>query len=335
MGHDSIIVSSAVILTRNYADLPFDAVTNAATAGRVVSRTANALQGAGFTLHLLREMSEDNRAALVEARQIPPQLLTAAETAAVLLPVEGAGCVSVGGMEHVCITVRHRGDALLRALEEAFLVEDRLSGGATFAFDEALGYLQADHTRLGTGLTASVMLHLPMLMRERRLMEIIASLKQAGLQARIRGGTSDNLHGDLLEISNGPALGMTEQEICQRVLGEAQRLCEQESEARRKALQENPLKLEDQVARSLGILRCAKLLGQTEFRLMWSEIRLGAALNLLPLSVEQVDALMPQGLDAHLRNYAEEPLDGDALDACRAARVQELLEENPLSSTIY
>ena len=69
------------------------------------------------------------------------------------------------------------------------------------------------------------------------------------------------------------------------------------------------------------------ILPRGEFYQMYSNLRLGATMGLLPLSVQKVDEVLDQAQDAHLCIYAGETLSGQALDAARADRVRELLGE--------
>ncbi len=328
--NEALVYRSAVTLTRNYPDLPFDTTQDAEAAGRLVSRTAGALADTACTLHLLRDMTEDNRLALLENGQAPAYMKEAAQTAAVLVPLEGGASVFVGGGAHVCISAHRPGMALAEAAADCFVVDDRLSRRVTFAFDEELGYLQPSHDLIGTGLRVSMQLHVPMLIRARRVPEVGAMLEKEGLRLTAAFPTAEKPGGDLLEISNASALGFTEQELCRKVTDAARRVCEMEEEARRKLMAEKALRVTDLVCRAWALMQAAHLMPQAEFWRLWSDVRLGAELKILPVATEQIDLLLPEALPAHLRNYAEEALAGEALDACRAARIHELLEENQL-----
>ena len=83
--------------------------------------------------------------------------------------------------------------------------------------------------------------------------------------------------------------------------------------------------MEDKVFRAWGILMNARLLPLKEFYSLWSALRLGAVLGLVPVAPEDLDALPVEVQDAHLRAYNEKPLTGEALDAARAARVQSVI----------
>lgn len=324
---EAVVVRSHAALHRAYADLPFDTRSDPEAAARVVSRTAGALQDRGYVLHLLREMQPDNRLALKERGLITGTFLKAEATAALLLPMEGDALVMLGGPEHVTVAAAEPGLALAQAAQACFRVEDALSGRVRFAFDEQLGYLAGESSLVGTGLRLRVLLHLPMMVRAGQIAAAATALQAKGLRMAAADGRQE---GDLMEIANASAMGRTEQELCQLLTQEADGLVRQEMELRRAAQQQQPAHLSDRAFRALGILRYARLLPEKEFWRLWSDLRLGAAMGLLPLTATQADALMAEAMPAHLRAYAEESLTGEALDECRAARVRNLLGEDAL-----
>lgn len=326
--NDAVVISSHAAVARSYPDLPFDTTGAPEAAARVVSRTAAALEESGYALHLLREMAQDSRLALAESGQISRSLLRAEATAAVLLPADGAALVSVGGEEHVVLSACQPGLKLAQAAEDCFRAEDILASREKFAYDDQLGYLTGEPSLLGTGLRLRVRLHLPMMVRAGKLGGAAAAVMEQGLRLY---PAFERPEGDVLELANASAMGRTEQELCQLVTQEAEKLCAQESTLRSRALQEQPAQLADRVSRALGLLKYARLMPEKEFWRLWSDLRLGAAMGLLPLMVEQADQLIHEAMPAHLRSYAEEPLEGERLDECRASRVRELLEEEPLA----
>ena len=322
---DAVVISSGVLLTRNFADLPFNTAGRADVASKVVSRVAGVLTDHGFYLQLLRELNEDGRFALLESGAVSRSLLKAAQTSAVMLQEEGPTSVMLAGSEHVTIASHRGGQALQQVLEECFRVDDMLSEKVGFAYDEGLGYLTAQPTLTGTGMKASICLHVPMMIRARKLQEIDQILRPQGISIYVRAMVNDAPQGEILEIANKSALGRTEQEFCRMLTEAADKIRQIENGLRNEALEENRQLLQDRSSRALGTLRSARLLKQDEFWKLWSDLRLGVALGLLSLPLEQVDALVREAGPAHLRVRAGKPLSGDALDESRAARVRELL----------
>ncbi len=166
---DEVILMSRVRLARNYEDLPFDTASQPDNADTCITRTATALAktGAdkGFDLVLLRDLSDTQRKALAESHTISRDLLRTPDTAAVLVNQGEALSVMMNEEDHLRIQCVLKGLNLNEAAQRCFRVDDALSRQVKFAFDEQLGYLTACPTNTGTGMRASLLLHLPMLTR--------------------------------------------------------------------------------------------------------------------------------------------------------------------------
>ena len=229
--------------------------------------------------------------------------------------------------DHLRIQAVRTGDDLLSAAQACFCVDDALSRQNEFAFDQQLGYLTAFPTNAGTGMRASLLLHLPLLTRSKQMGNVGQMVAKVGLNIRGVYGEGAEALGNIYQISNQVTLGRTEQELITTVEAVGQRLTMMEQNLEEKALTTAKIETEDAVQRAFGILTHARILPRGEFYQMYSNLRLGATMGLLPLSVQKVDEVLDQAQDAHLCIYAGETLSGQALDAARADRVRELLGE--------
>ncbi|MBQ7848769.1 MAG: ATP--guanido phosphotransferase [Clostridia bacterium] len=329
MMKEKVVLSSRVRLARNYQDLPFDAAQKPEDAAKCISRTTGALAASAlteqFTLHRLGEMSGENRRALAESRLISRDLLRVPETAAVFIRDDKPLSVMMNEEDHLRIQAIRPGLDLQTAAQDCFEVDDALSRQAAFAFDAQLGYLTACPTNTGTGMRASLLLHLPMLTAGKQMGNVGQLAAKVGLNIRGVYGEGAEALGHIYQISNQVTLGRTEQELINTVTAVGGKLCDMEEALRLKALGDGRAALEDQVFRAWAILRHARILTAAEFYQQWSALRLGVALEMLPLSLEAADALLDQAQTAHLCIYAGETLEGAALDICRANRMRELL----------
>ena len=326
---ETVVLSSRVRLARNYADLPFDAAQRPEDAAKCISRATGAIRASAlaerFTLHRLGEMSDENRRALAEGRLISRDLLRVPETAAVMIADDRPLSVMMNEEDHLRIQAVRPGLDLQTAAQDCFEVDDALSRQAAFAFDAQLGYLTACPTNTGTGMRASLLLHLPMLTQGKQMGNVGQLAAKVGLNIRGVYGEGVEALGHIYQISNQVTLGRTEQELINTVTAVGVKLCDMEEALREKALKDSRVSVEDQVFRAWGVMRHARLLTAAEFYQAWSALRLGVALEMLPLSLEKADALLDQAQTAHLCIYAGETLEGAALDECRASRIRELL----------
>lgn len=326
-----IVVSSRVRLARNYEDLPFDVANRPESAKMCIARTTNALQlsgaGADFSLIRLAALSENERIALEESHLISRDLLRSPETAAVMVAADETLSIMMNEEDHLRIQSVQPGMNLLAAAARCFYVEDALSRQVRFAFDSQLGYLTACPTNTGTGMRASLLLHLPMLTLCKQMGNVGQIVAKVGLTIRGVYGEGAEALGNLYQVSNQVTLGRTEQEIISTVTAVGHQLIDMELALRRKSLDTGRVPLEDTIWRAWGVMNHARLMPMDEFYKHWSNVRLGAAMRLLPVAVPVLDAMLDQVQDAHLRAYADEEPDTGSLHQLRAERIRGMLSE--------
>ena len=326
---NDVVLSARVRLARNFEDIPFDVSSRPEFAAVCVSRTVNALKAAGvdkgFDLFRLRDMSDASRKAMAESRLISWDLLTNASSAAAMIRPQDALTVMMGEDDHLRIQAIRPEMDLLSAAAACFRVDDALSRQVNFAFDEQLGYLTACPTNTGTGMRASLLMHLPMLTKAKKMGDVGQLVAKVGLNIRGVYGEGSEALGNIYQISNQVTLGRTEQELIATVTALGNQLCDMENALRDKAKNEGRIPLEDMVYRAWGAMTNARLMPLNEFYQHWSNLRLGAALGMLKLPLALVDALLDHAQDAHLCVWAEENLTGSALEEARATRIREML----------
>ena len=327
----STVLSSRVRLARNYEDLPFDTARKPEEAATCIARTANALalsgMDEGFQLIRLNALTETQRKALAESRLISKDLLKEPETAAVLLRQEDALSIMINEEDHLRIQAVRPGLDLLSAASACFRVDDALSRQVAFAFDKQLGYLTACPTNTGTGMRASLLMHLPMLTICKQMGNVGQIVAKVGLTIRGVYGEGAEALGNLYQVSNQVTLGRTEQELISAVTAVGHQLTDMENVLREKALATSRVTLEDTVFRAWGLMKYARVMPLNEFFKHWSGVRLGADLGLLPVKVATLDAMLEQAQDANLQSLAESPLTGLQLDAKRAECVRAMLTD--------
>ena len=327
----STVLSSRVRLARNYEDLPFDTARKPEEAATCIARTANALalsgMDEGFQLIRLNALTETQRKALAESRLISKDLLKEPETAAVLLRQEDALSIMINEEDHLRIQAVRPGMDLLSAASACFRVDDALSRQVAFAFDKQLGYLTACPTNTGTGMRASLLMHLPMLTICKQMGNVGQIVAKVGLTIRGVYGEGAEALGNLYQVSNQVTLGRTEQELISAVTAVGHQLTDMENVLREKTLATSRVTLEDTVFRAWGLMKYARVMPLNEFFKHWSGVRLGADLGLLPVKVATLDAMLEQAQDANLQSLAESPLTGLQLDAKRAECIRAMLTD--------
>ncbi len=326
---NSVVLSSRVRLARNYDDLPFGTAERIQDADECVNRTALALaqSGAddGFALVRLADLSDVVRQRLQESRLVSRDLLREPRTAAVLLNRAEAVSIMMNEEDHLRIQAVNPGLHLKEAGEKCFRVDDALSGQVRFAFDEQLGYLTACPTNTGTGMRASLLLHLPMLTIHKRMGDVGQIVAKVGLTIHGVYGEGSEALGHVYQISNQVTLGRTEEELISAVTAVGRQLTDMEEQLRTKAMETDATLLEDSIWRAIGILSNARRMELTEFFRHWSYARLGAAMGLTPWSQDVLDTMLIEAQEAHLQTPEGTPNSGHNIAEARAAHIRALL----------
>ena len=322
-----IVVSSRVRLARNYEDLPFLCRMTPQQSEQCVQRTLDALKALPqpYTFLSLRGMEENEKKALVEAHMISPDLMAHAETGAVLIRGDEKVSIMMNEEDHLRIQGITPGENLTESAANAFAIDDALQGQLSFAFDAQWGYLTACPTNTGTGLRASVMLHLPMLTILKQMGKVNQLAAKLGLTIRGIYGEGSEAQGHLYQLSNQVTLGRTEKEIMDAVSVTARQIAEMERVFRQKAMEKDLTAFEDSLFRSWGLLCNARRMPIKEFMAHWSNLRMGAALNKLPVSLAVCDRLLTAAQPAHVRKAAGAVLNDKEADARRSAIIREAI----------
>lgn len=323
-----IVVSSRVRLARNYEDLPFRNRITADQCEECVNRTLGALRSLpdNYTYLPMEGMEENEKKALLESHLISPDLLKNESGAAVLVRGDERVAVMMNEEDHLRILAFAPGENLPRAAQDAFSIDDALQSGLTFAFDSQLGYLTACPTNTGTGMRASVMLHLPMLTFFKQMGKVNQLAAKVGLTLRGVYGEGSEARGNLYQLSNQVTLGRTEQDLVQAVTATARQMAEMERVFRGRAWDHDRVAFEDQLFRSYGLLTNARRIGVKEFMAHWSNLRMGAAMEKLPVPLETCDALLTAAQPAHVLKAAGAALNEKEQDAYRSEIVRRAIQ---------
>ncbi len=325
-----VVVSSRIRLARNYEDLPFSTIQSDAIAEMCVDRAVNALKEEpqstnAYALYKMADLAMRERLALVESHLISRDLIKNSQTGAVLIREDQTVCLMINEEDHLRLQAILPGQQLQKTAELAYEVEDSLQRHIDFAFDGQLGYLTACPTNTGTGMRASLMLHLPLLTMFKQMGNVSASISKLGLTIRGIYGEGSEAQGNLYQVSNQVTLGRTEGEIIEAVTGVGRQIIDMERNLQKRVAGGDDTALTDQVYRSLGILLYARRMELKEFMQHWSNLRLGCAMELLPIPLETADALLSGAQDAHIMKLENKELKGKELDASRSRYIRQTL----------
>lgn len=319
-----IVLSSRIRLARNLRQLPFPHRLDEGQAETTLARLEETLQAMHDRWHLdfyrLAEVSPLERQVLVEKHLVSPQLVQEpVRYQAVAIDPRESISIMINEEDHLRLQVVLPALSLQEAWQVANRVDDALEEHLDFAFDEKWGYLTACPTNLGTGMRASVMVHLPALVLMRQVAQVFTTLSQLGMVARGLYGEGTDALGNIFQISNQVSLGLSEEEFLHNLSVVAQQVVGSERHARQHLVREAGVRLADRVARAYGILTHARILSSDEALRLLSEVKLGADLGIVPAlsraSFAQLAVLTQPGFLQLKAGRTLNPLERDELRA--------------------
>lgn len=216
------------------------------------------------------------------------------------------------------------------AIESAFTAVDeldrQLGAALPYSFHDEFGFVTACPTNVGTGLRASVLIHLAGLVLTKEIGKVLASLQQMGLTYRGLYGEGSEVVGNFFQVSNQTTLGRSEEELCALLSRVTRFVVEKEEEARRVLVRDAGYIIEDKLWRAFGTLRYARSLTFEEAMNYLSGVRLAAGLHLIPgLSVYTLNKLLIHSQSAHLAARERRPLTESETDVARARYIRRVL----------
>lgn len=298
-----VAVSSRVRLARNLAGLPFPCRASEevldGTARQIVEALGEALAG-GETIAVDAADSLSRRL-LVERRLISPAFAAGGRGRVVVVDSVGVVSLMINEEDHLRVQVVLGGLRLSEASRLALAVHQTLAASLDFAFDEGLGFLTACPTNVGTGMRASVMIHIPALELLGQVGALLREANRLGLTVRGTYGEGTEAQGALYQISNQVTLGLAEEELAEKVGAVTRRIAEEELRARRTLADNRGAELEDRAWRAWGLLRYGRSLSFKEALAHLSFIHMAGALSVVPpLTAPEWNGLVLAVQPAHL-----------------------------------
>jgi len=326
-----IVISSRVRAARNIKGSPFSCLAsereNKGVLDKINAVTAGKEDFASFSFLPMDDISELEKQALVEKHLISPFLARESSCGALLISQDEAVGIMINEEDHLRIQSILPGFCLEEAWQEAQRFDDRLEKELEYAFDERYGYLTACPTNVGTGLRASVMLHLPALIMTGQINRFLGALAQVGLTVRGLYGEGTEIVGNLVQVSNQVTLGHTEEEIISNMGSLINQVIEQELNARQALLDKKRAELADKAWRALGLLKYAQVLSSQEAIELLSDLRLGYDLGLIKaVDHKLLNELLVLIRPGCLQLLAGRELDNSERNLERPIRVKETLE---------
>ena len=283
--------------------------------------------GYGLKLLKLKDMDEITKKSLVEKNLISPTFLVKkGEIGSILINDEENICIMIGGDDHSNIQVFSSGLELENTLNLAIEIEEKIGEILGFSINKKYGYLTRRLTDLGTGLKATVMVHLPALVKTGNIGKMLDVVRDFNMEVTGEYGKTTKDQEDIYQISNKQTLGITEKEIVNNLKVIIKKLEEQERTAR-KMLTKDSVELEDMILRSYGILTNCRKISCEEAKELLSNIKLGVDLGILDnLDDSKVQKLYLYTKPANLQKYLGAKYDKVEQEIKRAEVIKQIVK---------
>lgn len=329
--HSDVVMTSRVRLARNLRGYPFPGWSQE-------TQRIDLLNMARPLVEALPEMregySEDygtlskiKKQVLVERHLISREHAARSTGCAVVVDRKQSVSIMINEEDHFRMQGIRPGLSLREAFEAINRVDTELEEQLPYAFDAKLGYLTACPTNLGTGMRASVMVHLPGLVLTDQISQVMKAVTKIGLAVRGLYGEGTEALGNLFQISNQQTLGEKEDDIIQQIEKVVEGVLRSETNARAKLNEDHRIMLNDQVGRAYAILRYSHVLNSKEALNLLSMLRLGADLDLVPQCDRSIlDMLLLEIQPAHLQMRAGRELSPQERDVLRAEITRQRLQ---------
>jgi len=332
--HADIVLSTRMRLARNIEGYAFTARARDGERLRVLSQVREAMQSMPDMSHgvMLRvdEMPVGDRLLLHERHLVSKELagldLPQGVRSGAAVYLADAASVMINEEDHLRLQSMRSGFNVADALDIIARLDREMGSRVPYAFHPEFGFLTACPTNTGTGMRASVLIHLPGLVLTKEIGKVLAGLTQMGLTQRGLYGEGSEVVGNFFQISNQTTLGRSEEELADHLTRVVRYVIEREEDARKVLLRDAAYIIEDKLWRAFGTLRYARCLTFDEAMNYLSGVRLAVGLKLINgLSVYTLNKLLIHCQSAHLAYAEARALTESEANLARARYVRQAL----------
>ena len=329
-GKDSdVVVSSRVRLVRNLNGFKFLKKCSKEEKENILNKIKEIVPGLGYDLKYINieDLDDITKLSLVEKHLISPEFVMDDNAKkAIIINEEENICIMLNEDDHIKLQVFSSGQELENLMNLVVEIDEKIGELLEYSYSEKFGYLATSPINIGTGMKASVIVHLPALTLTGNLSKVLRIVNNFGMSVKGVYGEGTQNQGDLYQISNNQTLGITEKEIIVNVKNITEKIIEQERTAR-KFLGKNQIELEDRVYRAFGVLTYATKISSDECKKLLSDVKLGTDLGLIKelddSKIKQLEVFTKSG---NLQKYFGKTLDGYEREIKRAEVIKQIVK---------
>ena len=322
-----IAVSTRIRLARNINGYPFPARMSDEQRREINQKVKRVIaESKSAALYKLKyidmsDVPQNERYSMLERHIASREFVLNSDNKAIILSEDETVSIMIGEEDHIRIQVVLPGLQLEKAYEIADSIDNIFCEGLDLAFDENLGFITECPTNLGTGLRASVMLHLPVSERGGDILALTKSVNKVGFTVRGMYGEGSGALGSLYQISNQITLGISEKTAIDNLRVISEQLINKERELQ-KGL--DRVKAEDLCMRALGTLKYARILSSAELIKLIGRVKLGINIGIIKEDINPIKILIEGQPYMLMKKYGD--MTEQERDISRAEMVRKSLE---------
>ena len=331
--NSDIVMSSRIRLARNLSKYPFShwaSKKEQQDVLQVIKKTLSSLRSIKGSLCLdIGALSIIDKQFLVERHLMSREHTIEPENKGLCVSDREVISIMINEEDHLRIQVMKSGFDLRDAWHIINEIDNEIGAALDYAYFSDFGYLTACPTNTGTGMRASVMLHLPSLVMTKQIGKVLQAITKLSLTARGLYGEGTEASGNFFQISNQVSLGHREEDILDNIERIIKQIIGHEHSAREVLVSQNKEILEDRIWRAYGTLKSAHIITSSETIDLLSLVRLGVDLGLIKeVNRALINELFIITQPAHLQKIEKKKLNPNERDVKRAEIVRTKLIKN-------
>lgn len=306
---NDVVQSTRIRLARNLEEFPFPVKLTFSEMEKVNEKVKNViLSDNEYALSYIdmSTLTETQAVSLAERFLVSPEFASDTRGRALLLSEDEKISIMLCEEDHIRIQTIASGLDLESTFSAAEHIDNLIDEGAGYAFDKRIGYLTQSPTNLGTGMRASLIMHLPALSVTGGMSRLSSTVSKLGLTLRSFYTDGINPVGNVYQLSNQVTLGISEEAALKNLKSIAEQIVSQERQARESVITDD--RYIDKIYRAFGLISSAYMMTSREFMELASYVRLGAACGIINADILGIDELMidvqPATMNAsHAQNF--------------------------------
>ena len=324
---EEIVVSSRIRIARNIADIPFEMKMKAEDSSRLAELSRSVIEknikGKFVDMEKITPLEKES---LLECHLISPAFVKMDKPAGVFITEGSNIAIMINEEDHLRIQGLSYGLNLADITGDVFELEEKLGEDLEYAYDEDYGFITSCPTNFGTGLRASVLLHLPGLVFTNEVEKVLKGAVQIGMAVRGLYGEGSEIKGSLFQISNQHTLGLKEEDLINTIVKLTHMIMDIEKKARDVIFEKAQYEFEDKIFRSLAVLKSARMISSDEVLNLLSALRFGVGVGIIKdVTLGVINEIMLVSRPATIQLYYGELLEEHERDIKRAEYIRNRL----------